>query len=105
MKEIKSQASTNVLQSRRLLELGLKPETADMGLYYSELSGDYRSFTAFDVQFDEDEIPAWSLHRLMVMLNMGTIITSIGLETAYDHTIKAIESRIKKGKFNRDYLK
>lgn len=59
-------------QSERLLALGLKPETADMGIYYSELYGVDRVFDndIFDEKpiFDSDEIPAWSLHRLLSLI-------------------------------------
>ena len=65
--EFKSQICTTIEQSERLLELGLKPETADMkiDLYFP----DEPSVTPTDVIIDwgkQDEfVPAWSLHRLI----------------------------------------
>ena len=62
----KSQICTTREQSERLLSLGLKKETADMGLtligeneWIPFMKGDY---------IYEDDILAWSLHRLLSML-------------------------------------
>ena len=89
MKELKfnSQVCTTKIQSQRLLELGLKPETADMVLFKSYDLPQY----PFDYTFNQDpnalvncsyvpmvkgnqpyiqagNIPAWSLHRLIELL-------------------------------------
>ena len=105
-----SQICTTREQSERLIALGLKKETADMGIYYSEFYGVDRVFTndVFDEKptFDSDEIPAWSLHRLIVLCkyndDLGTIVLR---EKAYDYMIESIEFRIKEGYFNKEYLK
>ena len=74
MKEFTSQVCTDIHQSQRLLEMGLKPETADMvyeyeGTYPYDCNlriledGDYISSTIIT-----EDIPAWSLHRLKCLL-------------------------------------
>ena len=68
MKVFNSQICTSREQSERLLALGLKKETADCGIYYSELAGCDRMFAKIETEFDADEIPAWSLGRLLEML-------------------------------------
>lgn len=61
-----SQICTTRSQSETLLKLGLKKETADMGLtligeneWIPFMKGDY---------IYEDDIPAWSLHRLLSLI-------------------------------------
>ena len=89
-----SQICTSVEQSKRLLELGLKPETADCmysvmtksynGHYILEEDRQYNLilFRQEDVQsvgFSHYEhIPAWSLHRLKCLLP-----TKIPYESGY----------------------
>ena len=129
-----SQICTTREQSERLLALGLKKETSDMGIYYSELYGVDRVFSndVFDEKptFDSDEIPAWSLHRLVEM--MPQIIGHLELAVndafvgyyenrnesesgmywehteesscLYDNIIFTIEWLIKEGYFNKEYL-
>ena len=96
-----SQICTTREQSERLLSLGLKKETADCAIYYSELLGRDRA-----VQLT-DEIPAWSLHRLMCLVfNSGaTHVELFDDEDAYEVLIYNIEWRIKKGYFLKEYLK
>lgn len=85
MNKFNSQICTSAEQSQRLLELGLKPETADCmysvmtksynGHYILEEDRQYNLilFRQEDVQsvgFSHYEhIPAWSLHRLIEMCN------------------------------------
>ena len=68
-----SQICTSRKQSERLLALGLKPETADMVHFFSRsLAQDWtivplaENETASQIQ--DNEIPAWSLHRLLSLL-------------------------------------
>ena len=78
MNELKfnSQICTSVEQSKRLLELGLKSETADMKHFFDNRN-DYSFFHhwecipyEWDKEFlvDSENIPAWSLHRLKCLL-------------------------------------
>lgn len=98
----KSQICTTKEQSKRLLVLGLKKETADMKLlpYSSEaISIDYN-----DGNFLDDELyPAWSLHRLMEIGN----ITGVGfleIDNIYEVCIRIIASRIKFKLINPEYI-
>jgi len=54
-----SQICTSVEQSQRLLDLGLKPETADMYIFDDEV---------YIGKPNIDDTLAWSLHRLIEML-------------------------------------
>ena len=65
-----SQICTSRSQSERLLELGLKKETADMYWFnespYDSID-DWKCYT-YGSDGSEDEIPAWSLARLVEMM-------------------------------------
>ena len=72
--EFKSQVATSIEQSKRLLELGLKKETADM-MYITDgrVPEEYRHYDLVPEYYEsclEDivHIPAWSLHRLVEMI-------------------------------------
>lgn len=133
----KSQICTTMEQSERLLSLGLKKETADMGIYYSEIYGVDRVFDndEFDETptFDSDEIPAWSLHRLIEVMPQciyhkncacflfidqsvyvqyrhsvygasQTIVEQFMKSNLWENLINCIEWLIKEGHFNKEYL-
>ena len=107
----KSQICTSREQSERLLALGLKKETADMchrtngmGIYF---------ITALNPLDNPNDIPAWSLHRIIEMIKDGAIrkdgtdedlSLDISGDGLYDGTIEAIEWLIKEGYFNKEYL-
>lgn len=98
----KSQICTDEDQSKRLIDLGLKIETADMKLipYSSEaMSIDYN-----DGNFLEGDLPpAWSLHRLMEIGN----ITGVGfleIDNIYEVCIRIIASRIRFKLINPEYI-
>lgn len=123
-----SQICTSVEQSKRLLDLGLKHETADMKHFFDNRN-DYSFFHhwecipyEWDKEFlvDSENIPAWSLHRLIEMCNktQSWMIISIYnnevtvdgalfdvFDNTYDNLISAIECLIKEGYFNKEYLK
>ena len=99
----KSQICTTREQSERLLALGIKKETADM--YYR--TNWINAVAANDVidLYEDDVIPAWSLHRLMCLVfNSG--VTCVELhedDDAYETLIYNIAWRIKEGYFNKEY--
>lgn len=120
MKTFNTQVCTTNEQSKKLLELGLKKETADM-VYCVELyeNGWKYSSTAYVLEgnLGVDEIPAWSLHRLISLCEHGITINQnenivtynmcrdfYGLETIYDNLIDCIEYLIKEGYLNKEYL-
>ena len=129
--EFKSHVATSIEQSKRLLELGLKKETADMTLHYERATEDYK---LQDIPFSRimrlrerlnkrpilrrsgddlyaKDIPAWSLHRLLVIVmtgdELGCITHNIhqnNVSTYYELVIASIEHLIKIDEFNKDYL-
>ena len=60
--EFKSQICTTKEQSDRLLELGFKPETADM-VYQAIGVTPFKKWKEHKIE--ENFFPAWSLHRLI----------------------------------------
>ena len=95
---------TSRSQSERLLALGLKKETADMchrtngmGIYF---------VTAINPLHNPCDIPAWSLHRLMEMVDPWEYKDWIGedIENDYDYMIQCISFLIDDRRFNKEYL-
>ena len=96
-----SQICTTEEQSERLLALGLKWETADMHHYkWSEGYWDIQSCPPRGTE--SCYIPAWSLHRLIVLSGMCIIETTT--DNFYDKVIQYIEYLMKCGDFNKEYL-
>lgn len=121
-----SQICTTKEQSERLLALGLKKETADM--WYPHFAKTY-PVPLVDEVLTTDDIPAWSLNRLIEMMpfdvipeggfdNCFTLIKNYPKgysveydgfsyyhkENIYDTIIDGIEHLIKEGYFNKKYL-
>lgn len=107
MKEFSSQVCTSVEQSKRLLAMGLKPETADM--YHTTFYMDNVGYEIIQVRNEKlpllsQEIPAWSLHRLMIIGNIGKSgFTNV--DEAYNTCISLIASHIRFGLLNKEYFK
>ena len=121
-----SQICTSVEQSKRLLELGLKPETADMKHFFDNRN-DYSFFHhwecipyEWDKEFlvDSENIPAWSLHRLIEMCNNSHFTISLYYnevsvngdlfevyDGTFDNLVSVIEWLIKNRYINKKYLK
>jgi hypothetical protein len=67
--EFESQVCTNIEQSKRLLALGLKKETADMHHYQYVEGGRWNVEARPSIAgYNNRLIPAWSLHRLIEIL-------------------------------------
>lgn len=94
-------------QSERLLKLGLNPETADCRI--CTLITNPNQYLIMDMgmhPLDTDETPAWSLHRLLCMLDYDNAATfNIMPNLAYEDVIATISLRIDCGAFNKQYLK
>lgn len=120
MNEIKfnSQICTTQEQSQRLLDLGLKPETADC--QYAALVIDWKGNPipspkwrfyghnkGFIVQnFEQMEcIPAWSLHRLIEILDLPLMEFNTLSYNPYEEIIYNISECIKNGYISKEYLK
>lgn len=107
----KSQPCTSREQSERLLALGLKKETADMiyvevhctdGSVEWSASPIMEGLTALD--YEDDWAPAWSLGRLLEVMRMKASSQIVPLDDTFDRLIEGIETRIKEGYFNKEYL-
>lgn len=104
----KSQVCTSIEQSRRLLELGLKKETADM--CWTKMAAIRGTFYVPELapinMVSWRHTPAWSLHRLWELNRIRDIILDSEEEIAklYDEIINNIEAQIKAGNFNKEYL-
>lgn len=113
-----SSPCTSIEQSKRLLALGLKKETADMHWFRRSKNADWESSTIsykewieeilpiVDGYTLEDIIPAWSLHRLWELGKfMGINLSSeAAISNLYEYAIARIEKQIKVGYFNKEYL-
>ena len=103
---------TSLEQSRRLIALGLKKETADMcwtqeGDGWGGVRWYCRAETYIESEAEKtflDYIPAWSLHRMIEMMRVKASIQVVPLDNTYDTLIDGIEQRIKEGYFNKEYL-
>jgi hypothetical protein len=110
-----SQICTSVDQSKCLLELGLKPETADMSYYvldselvltigmaqvYTEVIKGGKIVEARNAEI----IPAWSLHRLIELYKDVEDTSLWSLEYVnYNRLIQCISLAIKHGAFNKEF--
>lgn len=111
MNELKfnSQICTTKEQSQRLLDLGLKPETADM--YHTTFYRDNVGYEIIQVRNEKlpllsQEFPAWSLHRLIELYKDVEDISLWSLEYVnYNRLIQCISLAIKHAAFNKEYLK
>ena len=117
--KFESQICTTREQSERLLKLGLKKETADC--MYSVMTKSYNGHYILEkdrqynlILFRQEEvqsvgfshyeyIPAWSLHRLMLITNANDTVF-LNIENMYETLIEIIASNIKYGFINKDYL-
>ena len=101
---------TSRVQSERLLALGLKKETADMG--FRELGNGWREyFVNGDVyNLSPSKIfPTWSLGRLWELYWSNKVVSDClfgcgKYMNPYARMIAMIEYDIEDGTFNKDYL-
>ena len=105
--KFKSQICTTIEQSKRLLELGLKSETADMAHIAFGGGGmmirpyNWVSTTEVDIN---NFYPAWSLHRLIEIMDVYEVVLDLEFDI-YECVISMLEDLIKDGLINRKYLK
>jgi hypothetical protein len=98
-----SQVCTSRSQSEKLLALGLKPETADM--WYPHFAKTC-PLPLVDETLASDDIPAWSLHRLLCLYGQDYEIKELynSAEECYGMLITAIGRAIENEEFNEEYL-
>jgi hypothetical protein len=107
-KEFNSQICTTIEQSKRLLDLGLKPETADCFHWTCDGENYIGNITE---ELAAGDTPAWSLHRLIEIrfaaddIGLGVYnIHNRNFGSCYEILISVIEYLIKIGEFNKEYL-
>ena len=105
MKQFTSQVCTTIEQSKKLLELGLKPETADMILLHNIFSKTYEILPKAFPTDTKYYIPAWSLHRLIDILDSPLIEFNVLSYNPYEEIIYNISECIKNGYISKEYLK
>jgi hypothetical protein len=120
-----SQICTTQEQSERLLALGLKKETADCRICPLIVNPNKYFIMDMGIQpLDDDETPAWSLHRLINLCGINRLPISLHEKgkmrirvnhihpthdgrsgyNHYDSLIDCIEWLIKEGYFYKEYL-
>lgn len=116
--DLKTQICTTREQSERLIELGLKRETADMCWTGEVLQKKGDIVFAFTPDEWEDDIqPRWSLHRLIslcddtISINHNSCVITYnierdfyGLPTIYDNMVDCIMWLVSEGRINKEYL-
>lgn len=102
--KFESQICTTKEQSERLLALGLKRDTADMGIVKS--TNEIYVGCPTDYSFERGlHIPAWSLHRLMEIYTNGFSDSNWNMaQFNWNILIDCIECRIHEGYCNKEYL-
>lgn len=98
-----SQVCTTREQSQCLLDLGLKPETADC--YNREEDYGYSNWIGKPSL--HSDVPAWSLHRLLEICSeiYYTFNINVHKRDLYGFIISTFEHLKKQGKINKEYLK
>lgn len=92
-------------QSERLLALGLKRETADMFLHPAGTAYATAYCDIKDKMRINPYIPAWSLHRLIEILDIWYLDLDFhNFDNAYEQVISYFEERVKGGFINKEYL-
>jgi hypothetical protein len=91
------------------LDLGLKPETADM--YHTTFYRDNVGYEIIQVRNEKlpllsQETPAWSLHRLIEILDAPLIEFNVLSYNPYEEIIDLISGCLKLKRItNKEYLK
>ena len=101
--QFNSQICTTQEQSERLIALGLKKETADMHYHWLVCNDWPELFLRFNPP-QLDDIPAWSLHRLIEIANLSQHWECIS-GNWYEEDIATIQSKLHIGEINKNYLK
>lgn len=131
--EFNTQICTTIEQSKRLFELGLNPNIADMSWVLAPISSEYPHVSLIPYSETKNHItyniiPAWSLHRLITMLpykinkssNDASLLQITRIKDncyvvgyygykvvempLFDAVIRLIEELIKDNLFNKEYL-
>lgn len=104
-----SQICTSRSQSKRLLALGLKKETADICIRPDNTLIIIREnsyiYNNLEKAIQAEYCPAWSLHRLIELCAVPKVpFITVMFQNTYDEIISLIEEAIKLDAFNKEYL-
>ena len=112
--EFKSQIGTTKEQSKRLVDMGINPDTADLsisstGILYTFPYKETKYFAIKNKITSRDNIhfnviPSWSLHRLLEISGQRAISPFSQIENLYDELIAQIQSLIHLGYIKEEYL-
>ena len=112
---------TNIEQSNRLVELGISPNTADMGWFkaYSLREEIYKPYIkGYKLENHKSDIPAWSVYKLIkiiskeVTINDTSVIISnnstnrmfSSYDNVYDNLIDVIQWLMEKNEINEEFI-
>lgn len=112
---------TNIEQSNRLVELGISPNTADMGWFkaYSLREEIYKPYIkGYKLENHKSDIPAWSVYKLIkiiskeVTINDTSVIISnnstnrmfSSYDNVYDNLIDTIQWLMEKNEINEEFI-
>ena len=115
----KTMVCTSIEQSNRLIELGINPNTADMGWFkaYSLREEIYKPYIkGYKLENHQSDIPAWSIYKLIeiisidvtfknefIVINNNTKMFNSSTNV-YDNLIDVIEYLIKDNKINTEFI-
>ena len=112
---------TNIEQSNRLIELGINPNTADMGWFkaYSLREEIYKPFIkGYKLENNKTDIPAWSIYKLINIISKEVTISDTSViignnstnrmfsssTNVYDNLIDAIQWLLEKKEINEEFI-
>lgn len=112
---------TNIEQSNRLIELGINPNTADMGWFkaYSLREEIYKPFIkGYKLENNKTDIPAWSIYKLINIISKEVTISDTSIiignnstnkmfsssTNVYDNLIDAIQWLLEKKEINEEFI-
>ena len=112
---------TSIEQSNRLVELGINPNTADMGWFkaYSlreEINKPY--IKGYKLENHKTDIPAWSVYKLIIIISKEVTISDTSViigsnstnrmfsssTNVYDNLIDAIQWLMDKKEINEEFI-
>ena len=114
----KTMVCTSIEQSNRLVELGINPNTADMGWFkaYSLREEIYKQYIkGYKLENHKSDIPAWSIYKLIEIISIDVtfknefiVINNTKMfnssTNVYDNLIDVIEYLINDNKINSEFI-
>lgn len=107
---IDSQICTNEEQSKRLLKMGLNPDSADMAMHlcYVDMEGT-AYYRPYPIGYRCTGVPAWSLARLVAIAfdqnGPDSVIHLYRHSDPFEDVIGFLDYQIERGLIKAEYLK